>query len=138
MTVLDGAVLGKAHYATRAALEEVLRVEGLDFPSWITLSAIVGAGGRWELAALRDRITETRPFDLETLDGSLSGLRERGLLTGQEVLEASGVAREMAARVQGELGDLTRELYGDLDPAELQTAGRVLELVTRRARDRLG
>jgi hypothetical protein len=135
MTVLDGAVIGQAHAATRAALEELLEGRQLDFAGWVTLTAV--AGGRTDLASLRDRVRQTRVYPVDALGTVLDRLRAHDVLEGEAVLALTPRGRDVVTDVRAELAELTHALYGDLDPADLVVAGRVLTLVAERARARL-
>jgi hypothetical protein len=127
---LDGAVIGQAHYATRAALENILGTRGLGFPAWVTLTAV--HDGRNSPDALVERVRQTAVYPVEEVDDVLAQLR--GLVEEGTALTVTDAGTELVREVRRELSDLTAHLYGDLPVDDLETAGRVLELVTARAR----
>ncbi|TQK51286.1 hypothetical protein FBY35_1683 [Streptomyces sp. SLBN-118] len=134
---LNGQVIGRAHYATRAVLDSLLAREGITFHQVVALNASADAGGAVERDRLVGRMTSTLKIDesavltviaeltrsslVETLPGDIArvALTERG--------------RALQSRVKAGTAKITERLYGDLPAEDLSTTGRVLTLVTARA-----
>ena len=95
---------------------------------------MAGNGGELELGQLISRITTARKVDREVVVAAVRELATTGLVTESPVrvlMTSDGRARhsQIRARVAG----VTGRLFGDLAAADLETAGRILSIVTDRA-----
>ncbi|MFJ5303233.1 MarR family transcriptional regulator [Streptomyces sp. NPDC088350] len=131
---LDPRVIGLAHYAGRAVLESVLTRHGLDFQQQITLRLVAVAGGPVE----RDRLVEEVVTSLKADEATVRGVVEQLLAAGLVEADGAGIrltdaGREKFDRVSSETGVHTARVYADIPAQDLETAGRVLTLITERA-----
>ncbi len=135
---LNGQVIGQAHYATRALLEQAVAALGVEFNQVLALNVL--ATGPVDRAHLTQRITSTLKVDesvvhqviaqlvdagLAQVDSSPAGDGPRVTLTDTGHTTQRGIAAAVA--------DLTARLYADIPADEAGTAARVLTLVTQRA-----
>ncbi|MEU7918372.1 MarR family winged helix-turn-helix transcriptional regulator [Micromonospora zamorensis] len=135
---LNGQVIGQAHYATRALLEQAVAPLGLSFGQVLALNVL--AAGPVERAQLVHRVTSTLKIDE-------SAVREvTDALVDADLAQVDGPAPHIRltdtghatqARVADAVAGITARLYGDIPADELAAAARVLTLVTQRANDEL-
>lgn len=135
--ILTGQHIGQAHYATRALLESSLAQHGLPFPSWLMASFIATAGPVVTEAAAIERITGGLKVDAATARAVVEDLVARGLVarTGDATasVELTGTGNGLVQELLTATSGIADRLYGDLSPADLETARRVLDTVTQRA-----
>ncbi|MFJ9242017.1 MarR family winged helix-turn-helix transcriptional regulator [Streptomyces sp. NPDC101776] len=134
---LDPRVIGLAHYAGRAVLESVLIRHGLDFQQQITLRLVAVADG----PLVREQLVGEVVSALKVDEATVREVLDR--LIAAKLVEADGVdgtevgitdaGRERFERVGGETGAYTARIYADIPDQDLETAGRVLTLITERA-----
>ncbi|MEU0553836.1 hypothetical protein [Dactylosporangium sp. NPDC006015] len=126
MTTLNGRILGQAERATRAVLDRLLARSGTTFEQWVAVNlTAAGPLTRDELLAQMSAGLRTDPA------GHVDAAFAAGLLTGDVALTDLGRSRyeEISAGINAIAG----QIYGDLSPEDLDTAGRVLLQVTARA-----
>ncbi|MFD5625263.1 MarR family winged helix-turn-helix transcriptional regulator [Streptomyces sp. NPDC127072] len=130
----NGRTIGLAHYASRALLEQVLSRTGTTFNESVALRALSDNGGTAARAWLVDRLTGALKIDESAADRTVTGMTDAGLLEpagGQVTLTESG--RELFEGVRKAGDEIAARLYAGLADEDLETAGRVLTLVTERA-----
>ena len=137
---LNGQVLGQAERATRALLEVLLAETGTPFEQWVTINLVHAEGGSIDEADLVQRLASGLRIDGEAALDVVGALRSPALLqTADDArcveLTAAGAARH--DRIRAGIDQITERLYGDVAHDDLVTAGRVLTLVTERAKAEL-
>ena len=134
---LNGQVIGQAHYATRALLETVLAPTGTTFNQSVALNAVAGGGEVVEHGALVARMTGTLKIDESAVLATIGELAESKLLEtlpgDTSRLRLTEAGRTLNGRIRAAVAEITERLYGGLPAEDLQTAGRLLTLVTARA-----
>ncbi|MFI5773136.1 hypothetical protein ACIA74_32435 [Streptomyces sp. NPDC051658] len=134
---VNGQVIGRAHYATRAVLERLLAATGTTFHQSLALNAVAGNGGAIERGRLVDRMTDALKTDAAVVEAPLAELTTAELLAEVDGtvprigLTTAGRDRQQANGA--DVADLTTRLYADLPAEDLEAAGRVLIEVTARA-----
>lgn len=134
---VNGQIIGMAHYATRAVLEQLLATTGTTFHQSVALTATADRGGTAERRQLVERMTGAVKLDVAVVERTLSELTSAGLLEERPgerpllALTAEGEALERSHRAG--VAAVTATLYGDLPAEDLAAAGRVLTEVTARA-----
>ncbi|MFJ8764551.1 hypothetical protein [Streptomyces clavifer] len=132
-TTVNGQIIGRAHYSTRAVLDGLLAESGTTFHQAVALNATAD-GGAMERELLTGLMTGTLKIDAEAAREVIDSLIAAGLLThaGTRVeLTASG--RALQDGIRAGTSRITALLYADLPAEDLATAGRVLTAVTERA-----
>ncbi|MEV4130672.1 hypothetical protein AB0J72_00715 [Dactylosporangium sp. NPDC049742] len=126
MTTLNGRILGQAERATRAVLDRLLARSGTTFEQWVAVN-LTAAGPLTRAELLAQMSAGLRTDPAAHVDAAFGA----GLLTGDVALTDLGRSRyeEISAGIKA----LTVQIYGDLSPEDLDTAGRVLLQVTERA-----
>ncbi|GAB3935353.1 hypothetical protein [Micromonospora vulcania] len=132
--ILNGQVIGQAHYATRALLERALAPLGVSFGQSVALNAL--AQGATERTRLVQRMTGALKVDESIVHEAIAGLVDAGLAqvddaTAQVSLTETGRATQ--ARIGAAIAAITARLYADIPTDEMSSAARVLTLVTQRA-----
>jgi DNA-binding MarR family transcriptional regulator len=139
--ILTGQHIGQAHYATRALLESSLAEHGLPFASWLGASFIATAGPVVTEAAAIERLTGGLKVDEDTARAAINDLVAAGLVvrTADDApsVELSEKGAALVQQLTAATSGIAQRLYGDLSPADLETARRVLETVTARANSEL-
>jgi DNA-binding MarR family transcriptional regulator len=141
--ILTGQHIGQAHYATRALLESSLAEAGLPFASWLMASFIATAGPVVTEAAAIERITGGLKVDDAAARTALDDLITKGYVhratdTSEPSVQLTDTGDALVRQLLAATSGIADRLYGDLSPADLETARRVLETVTARANAELG
>ncbi|PCG85198.1 hypothetical protein CIB93_15385 [Streptomyces sp. WZ.A104] len=140
-THVNGQIIGRAHYATRALLEGLLTTKGTTFHEAVALNAVADRDGEADHAALVERMTGTLKVDAATAGAVLAALTAAGLLRelpGEGArLGLTEAGRELQAGIATGTAELAARLYGDLPAEDLAAAARVLNAVTERANEAL-
>jgi DNA-binding MarR family transcriptional regulator len=139
-TPFTAQVLGETEKALNAILYRQLDVVGLTEPEWITLQLTRGAGGDIARQQLVTRLAGALKVGDADAEGRVTGLEAAGLLSasedGQVAMTEAGA--HVHARVRGEVGEITRRLWGDLPAEDLATTGRTLATILERANAHFG
>ncbi|UXY31383.1 MarR family winged helix-turn-helix transcriptional regulator [Streptomyces sp. HUAS TT20] len=133
--VVDGRVVGLAHYAARAVLERVLSAHDVTFQQFITLRLAAAADGPVELDALVDGVTGAVKVDASDVYVTVDELIAVGLLAEEEPsrVRITDVGRELYTKGSAETAAAAARIYAGISEEDRAVAGRVLTLVTERA-----
>ena len=140
---LNGQDIGQAEHATRAVLDRLLAGTGTQFHGWVIINQLATAGGALGEDELTGRVTYGLKIGEDAAHAAAAELAWRGLISrepaaggGMQVaLTPAGTARFQ--QIQGDIGQVTRRLYGGLPESDLVIAHRVLATVTERANTEL-
>jgi hypothetical protein len=127
---LNPQIVGQAENAHGAIMTRVLADTGLDRDRWVTLSLTMFSGGTIEAAVLMERATDALKVDPATAQAAVGGLAAAGLVTGAGLVTVTDAGRRLFDRVRAAIGPIVARAYGDVSPADLQTAARVLTTIT--------
>ncbi|MEV7690869.1 MarR family transcriptional regulator [Streptomyces bungoensis] len=134
---VNGRVIALAHYAARALLEGVLTRRGATFHQNVTLRAVVAAGGSLDRGELVADVTGSLKVDEAVVLGTVGELTAAGLLEQDPArpsrLRLTDAGRELYESAAAETAGISARLYAGIPAEDLAVAGRVLELITRRA-----
>lgn len=133
--VIDGRLVGLAHYASRALLERALTSTGVTFTESAMLRALVDHGGHLESAVLVKRVTKALGnTDSQAAHAAAERLISDGLLdAATEGVSVTDAGRSVLEEVQAGGRKVAARLYADIPREDLEIAGRVLTLVLERA-----
>jgi len=134
-TALTGQYIGTAANASRTLLEALLARNSTAFPEWVALRTLATQGPFTQEtfekflvdglavapAAVPSLIAELEVKDLITQDADAHVVPTR---QGQALYD----------KLLGAIAEITEQVYGDLDPADLDATHRVLEHVAQRAK----
>jgi hypothetical protein len=138
---LSPQIIGQTERAIGALMNTVLATTGGTFPQWVALTITAGAADGIDRDRLIERLAEALAVDAWAASAVAADLIESDLLQtspgpGQHLsLSVSGQNRH--ARIRAAIDDLTGRLFGDAADEDLRTAGRVLSVITARARAEL-
>ncbi|MFF5019283.1 MarR family transcriptional regulator [Streptomyces sp. NPDC001165] len=134
---VNGRVIALAHYAARALLEGVLVRHGATFDQSVTLRAVVVAGE----SVGRDELVADVTGSLKTGESVVRGVIEE--MTAAKLLEADPAqtsrvrltdnGRDLYESTTAETAEISARLYAGIPDEDLAIAGRVLNLITKRA-----
>lgn len=136
---LTGQDIGEADGSITAVLEHALAPSGRSRVEYLTLRVADVRGPYRSAADLIDHLAgqrqlgQTRP-QLATI---VQRLQTDGLLTAAPV-ELTADGTRLLQDLVAAIAPMTRELFTDLDPADLTVAHNVLTELTRRARSLVG
>jgi DNA-binding MarR family transcriptional regulator len=125
-------VIGQAESALGALLDPILARTGTTFTQWLVLTVTTAGGGESERGPLVARISGARKIDGAEVESAI------GELDALDLLQASSLV-SLTERGQARYGQIRRAIDGlsarlfDFPVEDLQTAGRVLSIVTMRA-----
>ncbi|MEU6218912.1 MarR family transcriptional regulator [Streptomyces sp. NPDC047022] len=133
--VIDGRLVGLAHYASRALLEQVLTSTGVTFTESAMLRALEDHGGHLDSTVLVTRVTKALGnADGQAAHAAAERLIADGLLdSATDGVSMTDAGRAVLEEVQAGGRKVAARLYADIPRADLETAGRVLTLVLQRA-----
>jgi hypothetical protein len=138
-TAFGPSLIGQTEKALDAILVRELAGSGLSAPGWVILKLAEGAGGRLDRQDLVERARTQAKFAPEKSAAEILGLLSLGLLDADgDEMALTPAARELQGRVVGATDEVRGRLWGDLPEIDLETAGRVLATVLRRANAELG
>ena len=134
---LNTQVIGQAESALGAILDPLLEEAAITFHQWIVLVVTSARGGSAARADLVRQLTAMRKLSDADV---LQAIDE---LTGAELVELTGgdqpdvrvtaAGRARYGQVREQVDAVTGRIFGDLPAADLETAARVLGIVTARA-----
>ncbi|GAA1373927.1 MarR family transcriptional regulator [Streptomyces beijiangensis] len=138
-TTVNGQVIGQAHYATRALLEGLLVQSGATFHQTLGLNYVATRGGSADIGAIVDALVGGVKIEAELARTVVDELIAAKLLEAApgDLVRFTDAGAELHANTRAAGAELTVRLYGDIPAADLETAGRVLALVTERANSEL-
>ncbi|WP_055530696.1 MarR family winged helix-turn-helix transcriptional regulator [Streptomyces graminilatus] len=132
--VLDARLIGLAHYAGRAVLENVLARHGVTFQQSVTLRLVAIAEGPVERESLVGEIGGALKIDRAEAHTVVGQLVEGGLLTADSTrLTITDAGRELYRITSGETAPISARIYAGIPTEDLAVAGRVLSLIIGRA-----
>jgi DNA-binding MarR family transcriptional regulator len=132
--LVSSQVIGQTESALGAIMDPILAETGSTFQQWLVLTVLAGNGGAAELGALVGRITNARKVAADVVGAAIRELTAAGFVTesaGHVTLTADGSQRH--GLIRDRLTEVTGRLFGDFSAADLETAGRVLTIITERA-----
>ncbi|GIJ76425.1 hypothetical protein SAMN05443287_10259 [Micromonospora phaseoli] len=134
---LNGQLLGRTHYATRAVLERELTRLGLTFGQSLLLNVLAAADGPLPRVEAARKLTEALKLSAEAAHATLAELVAATLVaplaedaSQVTVTPAGRQTQRLVAAASGEIGE---RLWAGLPADDLAAAARVLEVVRRRA-----
>ncbi|MFF4019715.1 MarR family transcriptional regulator [Streptomyces sp. NPDC001843] len=133
--VVDGRVIGLAHYASRAVLERVLAPYGVTFQQFVTLRLAAVADGPVRTDDLVDGVVTTVKSRAADVRATVEELVDAGLLAPEEPfrVRVTDAGRGLYAKGSAETAAVATRLYAGIPEEDRAAAGRVLTLVTERA-----
>jgi len=128
MSALNPQILGLAENAHRAILNRALNGTGLTYESYVALK--IASGGPVPAVAFPGTIAGALKVDPEAADQIIADLAAAGLLTADSSL--TDQARDLLDRIGAAVGSSVAGAYAGIPAEDLETAGRVLTLITDR------
>ncbi len=138
---LNPQIIGQTERALGALMNKVLAAAGGTFPQWVALTITAGVDDGIDRERLIERLADALAVDASAASAVMTELIESDLLRTlpgpDRRLGLSERGRNRHARIRDAIGDVTGRLFGDAADEDLRTAGRVLTLITARARAEL-
>jgi DNA-binding MarR family transcriptional regulator len=130
---LSTQVIGQAESALGAILGPILTQTQTSFEEWLVLTVTTASGGEIDQDQLAGRISGARKIDPEVVRAAIRSLADAGLVAGSPQLHLTEAGKERFQQIRGRIDTVNAQLFGDLPAEDLETAGRVLSIVTARA-----
>ncbi|MEV5568403.1 hypothetical protein AB0L06_00015 [Spirillospora sp. NPDC052269] len=127
---LNGQIIGRAHYATRAVLERRLERLGLTFPQSLAVGAL--AAGDKNRDQVIVQLTSSLKIARADAEAVVDSLPATGLVESS-TLALTDAGRSFHAEIAAETVKILDLLYADLPADELAVAARILITLTERA-----
>jgi len=128
---LNPKIVGQAENAHEAVLARALATTCITKQQWIALTLAATAEVPLSAGTLSGRLTSAlRAAEPAVVHRILDDLVTGGMLTTEHTVTLAG--QELFARVRAETGQVIARAYADIPADDLQTAARVLQLVTDR------
>jgi DNA-binding MarR family transcriptional regulator len=135
-TPVSGIDIGLAFRATRAILDRLLARSGTDFTGWVALRTLAQPGPPPAPDALRIGLAGTIGIDPTTARLALDRLAAQGWIHTGDTVELTEAGAALHRGLLEQIGQVTTELYGGIEPGDLAATRRVLTEVTERANAR--
>jgi hypothetical protein len=129
-------VLGETEKALNAILDRQLAATGLTEHQWITLRLTVTGGGDVDREQLVGRLAGALKGPAADAQARVDELVRQGLLaSGGEPprVTATDAGSRLHGQIRAGISEITERLWGDLPSADLDTTGRTLATILRRA-----
>jgi DNA-binding MarR family transcriptional regulator len=135
---LFGQLLGQAHRASSALLDDLLARHDTAFETWVTLNLLSQRDPGIDRDQFRRELATSLQTDAAAIERLLAQLEVDGLIESASANNRSSISTtpEGKARVtelRESISDLSTQLLGDVDPNDLAAARRVLEQMRIRA-----
>jgi DNA-binding transcriptional regulator PaaX len=134
--VVNGQLVGLAHYASRTLLERVLAPTGTTFTQSVMLRTLADHGGHLERTSLVTLVMNAlKGADEQAARTAVQDLVTDKLLDSpaEDQVSLTDTGRELLEEIQAAGKEIASRLYADIPQEDLETAGRVLTLVLERA-----
>jgi hypothetical protein len=137
----DARLLGQTEKAANAILDRLLAGTGVTEPQWVALSLIATSEEPLDRSGLAERVAGALKHGEADARARVSELVDGRLIDSPDdpgaPVTLTGEGQRLYTAVRGQVGEITRRLWGDLPPEDLAAAGRVLNTVLARAESEL-
>lgn len=129
------ALIGQTEKALNAILERQLTGTGISEPQWVTLTLTVVGGDTIDRTELIHRVSRATQFSRASVAERITELTAAGFLRegGHDRIQVTDEGRSRWKQIRAAIAPITQNLWGDLPPDDLATAGRILSTVLNRA-----
>jgi len=104
------------------------------FPQWLVLTVLAGNGGASDRGHAVRVITSARKLEAEVVLAAVHELNAAGLVTEtDDRVTMTDAGRATHGQIRARITEVTGRLFDGFAREELETAGRVLAIVTERA-----
>jgi hypothetical protein len=132
MTTLTPQILGQTENALRALLTRTLAGSGIGYHEWVLINATALSGGEADRAGITARAVDALKISSSDVDAALDRIRDWVSAT-PTTLRLTDHGRSWYADRSAVMRQNAVVLFGGLDPADMEAAGRVLTTITERA-----
>lgn len=136
--VLTAQQIGRAENALRAILNRLLAESGMEYVAWVIVNLVANSGPSNDFEQFVGRAVNTLKSPAEQVRATVEVLLGQGLLEanqGRLGLTTGGEA--LYRRLRDGIAEITDRLYASIPTSDLQTAQRVLEIITEQANTEL-
>src|SRR5580658_4896547 len=131
-------LIGQTEKAMNAILNRLLG-GAVTEPQWVTLVLTARSGGPAGPDQFSGRVAQALQVDQATAADHIGQLATKGLVsTAVGVITLTEAGQQLLDRVQGQTGEITERLWGDLPAADQEATRRMLSTVLERAQAELG
>jgi hypothetical protein len=133
-SAFTGQIIGQAEKATRALLDALLNETATSFHQWVLMRLLATTHPALDKAGLVAAMTTGLKIGPEPVLDALDEVVALGLVTESDAVVALTLdGKGRYERIASGVVSISARLYDDLPAEDLETARRVLSLVTERA-----
>lgn len=140
-TTFSPELIGRTEKTLNAILDRQL-VGAITEPEWVALVLTAASSEVAPHDQLSARVARGLRVDERTAAGHLEQLQAKGLVQtafgGDRAVSLTADGQRLLGGVRAQVAEITARLWGDISPADLEAAGRVLSTVLKRAEEELG
>jgi DNA-binding MarR family transcriptional regulator len=130
-------LIGQTEKAMNAILDRLL-AGAVTEPQWVTLVLTARSGMSPDRDQFSGKVAQALQVDQATAADHIGQLATKGLVsTAGAAITITGAGQQLLERVQGETGEITQRLWGDLPAADHEAVRRMLSTVLERAQAEL-
>ncbi len=131
-------LIGQTEKAMNAILNRML-AGAVTEPQWVTLVLTARSSGSADRDQFSGSAAHALQVDQATAADHIGQLATKGLVsTADGAITLTEAGQQLLERVQGQTGEITRRLWGDLPAADHEATRRMLSTVLERAQAELG
>ncbi len=138
---LNPQIIGQVEHAHGAVMEQILAGTGHTFRQWVALTLIASSGdapGRDQLAGrMAGALKIEQTVALRAIDELTDAQLVEPASEERPGLTLTSAGRRLHQDLRGQIDDAVSRLYRDIPVEDLETAARVLLLITSRANSEL-
>jgi hypothetical protein len=130
-----GQAVGQAQTVLTGLLAGVLAKTGTRRETYLALQRLASDGGAAERDGFVRDLSDVLDMDLWAAGELADSMVAEGLLTSADgTIRLADAGAALRARIGGSIGALSAPVFGPLDPADVATTLRTLDVITTRAR----
>jgi DNA-binding MarR family transcriptional regulator len=137
---LTPRIIGQAEKTMNAILDRLLAGPGLTEAQWITLTLAAGGAGVAGRGQLVAEVADGLKTDVARAQAHVGSLAAAGLVQDSgdgSPVRLTAAGEQVYGQIRAAVTQVIQRLWGDLPARDLATAGRVLSIITERARAEL-
>lgn len=134
LTIPVGQAVGMAETVLTKLLAGVLAETGTSRPAYLAMQRLIALGDGASRDAYLADLGYWLDLDLPAAGTLVDGLAADGLVTvTPAAVRLTAAGKDLLAKIRTAAGEVTGQLYGSLDPADLQAMVTTLREITTRA-----
>jgi len=136
---LSPPIIGQAENAHKAILNRILAPTGITMNQWVALTLTTANGSSIESRDLQRRMTSALKIDEAEAVAAVAQLTTAQLMkaSGNSLILLTDAGQARYREIRAAVSEVVARAYGGIPAEELETAGRVLAVITARLNSEL-